>query len=65
MRQMVCTQMKIGFENGLSHLRSRRCGRLLILTRPTRQAAEKKARELDDMGCFEVELVEEPDAEAA
>jgi len=38
---------------------------LLILKRPTREAAEKKARELDDMGCFEVEVVEEVKSEAA
>jgi hypothetical protein len=38
---------------------------LLILKRPTREAAEKKARELDDMGCFEVEIVEEAESKAA
>jgi hypothetical protein len=31
----------------------------------TREAAEKKVAELRDMGCFEVEIVEEAEAEVA
>jgi hypothetical protein len=38
---------------------------LLILKRQTREAAEKKARELDETGCFKVEILEEANAKAA
>lgn len=64
MRPIVCTQMKLGFDNGL-FIYARDGAGLLILKRETREAAEKKVRELDDMGCFEVEIVEEADAKAA
>jgi hypothetical protein len=38
---------------------------LLILKRPTRKAAEKKASELDELGCVEVEILEDAEAKAA
>ena len=37
----------------------------IILKRDTREAAEKKAAELRDMGCFEVNIVEKAEAKAA
>jgi hypothetical protein len=37
----------------------------ITLRRDTRQAAEKKAEELKDMGYFEVEIVEETETKAA
>ena len=37
----------------------------LILKSITREAAEKKAAELRDMGCFEVNIVEKAEAKAA
>lgn len=37
----------------------------LVFKRETREAAEKKAAELRDMGCFEVDIVEEAKAKAA
>jgi hypothetical protein len=36
----------------------------LTLTRETLEAAEKKAAELEEMGCFDVEVVEKADHEA-
>ena len=38
---------------------------LLILKREDLEAAEKKARELKDVGCFEVKIVKEAKAKAA
>ena len=38
---------------------------LLILKREDLEAAEKKAREAKDMGCFEVKIVKEAKAKAA
>ena len=37
----------------------------IILKRDTREAAEKKAAELRDMGCFEVEIVAKGEEKAA
>lgn len=37
----------------------------LVLKRDTREAAEKKADELRDMGCFQVEVVEKAVKKAA
>lgn len=37
----------------------------ITLRRETREAAEKKADELRQMGCFDVEIVEEVEPKAA
>jgi hypothetical protein len=37
----------------------------LVLKRETREAAEKKAAELRDMGCFQVEIIEKALKKAA
>ncbi|MET0437078.1 MAG: hypothetical protein ABW043_06250 [Devosia sp.] len=37
----------------------------LVLKRDTREAAEKMAAELWDMGCFQVEIVEKAEKKAA
>ena len=37
---------------------------LLVLKRETREAAEKKAAELRDLRCFDVEVVEKDDPQA-
>ena len=37
----------------------------ITLRRETREAAEKKAEELRQMGCFDVEIVEEAEPKAA
>jgi hypothetical protein len=36
----------------------------LMLTRETLEAAEKKASELQEMGCFDVKVIEKEDREA-
>jgi hypothetical protein len=38
---------------------------MIVLRRNTREAAQKKAEELRDMGWFEVEIVEIPKSQAA
>ena len=38
---------------------------MIVLRRNTREAAQKKAEELRDMGWFEVEIIETPDSKAA
>ena len=38
---------------------------MIVLRRNTREAAQKKAEELRDMGWFEVEIVETPKSKAA
>jgi hypothetical protein len=38
---------------------------MIVLRRNTREAAQKKAEELRDMGWFEVEIIEIPDSKAA
>ena len=38
---------------------------MIVLRRNTREAAQKKAEELRDMGWFEVEIVELPKSQAA
>lgn len=52
----VCMQAKFGIENALFRLRPRRSGPD-HLDRETREAAEKKAAGLCDMGYFEVEII--------
>ena len=41
------------------YVRARDASGYITLRRDTREAAEKKADELREMGCFEVEVVEE------
>ena len=41
------------------YIRARDAAGYITLRRDTREAAEKKADELREMGCFEVEIIEE------
>jgi hypothetical protein len=55
----------IGIRNMAYFICARDGAGQLILKRNTREAAEKKAAELRDMGCFEVNIVEKAEAKAA
>ncbi len=46
-------------------IRARDGAGLITLTRQTLEAAEKKAAELKEMGCFDIEITENVDREAA
>ena len=47
------------------YIRARDASGYITLRRDTKEAAEKKADELREMGCFEVEIVEEAQPSAA
>lgn len=47
------------------YVRARDTAGYITLRRETREAAEKKAEELREMGCFEIEITEETQPSAA
>ena len=47
------------------HIQARDAAGQITLRRETREAAEKKAEELRQIGCFEVEITEEAETRAA
>lgn len=47
------------------HVRARDAAGYITLRRDTKEAAEKKAAELRELGCFEIEILEEAEPEAA
>ena len=47
------------------YIHARDAAGCITLRRETREAAVKKAEELKQIGCFEVEIVEEAKSEAA
>jgi hypothetical protein len=47
------------------YIHARDAAGCITLRRETREAAAKKAEELEQMGCFEVEIMEEAKSEAA
>ena len=46
-------------------VRARDASGCITLRRDTREAAEKKAAELRELGCFEIEIIEDARPEAA
>jgi hypothetical protein len=46
-------------------IRARDAAGYITLRRETRESAEKKAEELRQLGCFEVEIIEEAASKAA
>jgi hypothetical protein len=46
-------------------VRARDTAGYITLRRDTKEAAEKKAEELRELGCFEIEIIEEAKPEAA
>jgi len=46
-------------------VRARDASGYITLRRDTREAAEKKAAELRELGCFEIEIIEDARPEAA
>ena len=47
------------------YIQARDAAGQITLRRETREAAEKKAEELRQIGCFEVEIIEEAGSQAA
>ena len=47
------------------YVRARDTSGYITLRRDTREAAEKKAAELRELGCFEIEIIEDIQPEAA
>ncbi len=47
------------------YVRARDASGYITLRRDTREAAEKKAAELRELGCFEIEIIEQARPEAA
>jgi hypothetical protein len=47
------------------YVRARDAAGYITLRRDTKEAAEKKAEELRELGCFEIEIIEETEPEAA
>jgi hypothetical protein len=47
------------------YVRARDAAGYITLRRDTREAAEKKAAELRELGCFEIEIVEDVQPRAA
>lgn len=47
------------------YVRARDTAGYITLRRETKEAAEKKAAELRELGCFEIEILEEAEPEAA
>jgi hypothetical protein len=47
------------------YIRARDAAGYITLRRNTKEAAEKKAEELRELGCFDIEIVEDAPPEAA
>lgn len=47
------------------HIQARDSAGQITLRRETREAADKKAEELRQIGCFDVEIIEEAQTKAA
>ena len=57
--------LMIGGTDMTFHVRARDAAGYITLRRDTKEAAEKKAAELRELGCFEIEILEEAEPEAA
>jgi hypothetical protein len=57
--------LMIGGTDMTFYVRARDTAGYITLRRDTKEAAEKKAKELRELGCFEIEIVEEAKPEAA
>jgi hypothetical protein len=57
--------LMIGGTDMAYFVRARDTAGYITLRRDTKEAAEKKAEELRELGCFEIEIIEEAKPEAA